>query len=86
MSEPPVGSVTGSANGSGERLSRPESGSDLREAVETSLEALKTAGRLEPVDAARIAGIRSMAAALDGNPRNARLWRRIPGVFRGFSE
>ena len=36
---------------------------------------LRTAGRLEDVDEARVAGLLSMAAELDSDPGNASLWR-----------
>lgn len=44
-------------------------------AVEQTLEALRSAGRLEPVDAAHVQALRSMAAALDANPFNSQMWK-----------
>lgn len=49
------------------------------EAVEAMLEALSGGefdGALRPVDAAFVQAARSLAAAVDANPRDAQLWRQ----------
>lgn len=46
------------------------------EAIEATLATLTDLGRLEPIDAAHVQGLRSMAAALDRDPGNAALWRQ----------
>ena len=46
-----------------------------RTAVEESIRALRDAGRLESVDAAKIAAAQSLADAVDADPSNASLWR-----------
>lgn len=45
------------------------------EALETTLSALRDMGRINPVDAAQVQMLRSMAASLDRDPSNAALWR-----------
>ena len=44
-------------------------------AIESTLGELERAGRLEPIDAAKVQAVRSMAAALDLNPFNSQMWR-----------
>lgn len=44
--------------------------------VNKTLRELRRLGRLETVDEARIAMLRSMATALDYDPSNASLWRQ----------
>ena len=39
-------------------------------------------GRLEPLDAAAVQALRSMAGALDGDPGNAALWRQYREAVR----
>ena len=46
-----------------------------RLAIEQTIEALRTAGRLEKVDNARIAICQSLADSVDSDPSNASLWR-----------
>lgn len=46
-----------------------------RTAAEATIEALRTAGRLENVDSARIATLQALADAVDLDPSNASLWR-----------
>ena len=46
-----------------------------RAAAETTIKAMRTAGLLEDVDAARIETLRTLATVLDGQPDNASLWR-----------
>lgn len=45
------------------------------EAIEEMLGHLKTLGRLEDVDVARVEALRSMAEELDRKPSNAMLWK-----------
>lgn len=44
-------------------------------ALSRTLDALRAAGRLEPIDAARVQMLRSLAAAVDERPYSDRLWR-----------
>ena len=46
-----------------------------RLAIEQTIDALRTAGRLESVDNARIAICQSLADSVDSDPNNASLWR-----------
>lgn len=46
-----------------------------RQAIEQTIAALRSAGRLESVDNARIAICQSLADAVDSDPNNASLWR-----------
>jgi hypothetical protein len=48
-----------------------------RAAAEATIEALRLAGHLEPVDASRIATLRAIATALDLDPGSAPLWREF---------
>jgi hypothetical protein len=48
-----------------------------RLAAEDTIEALRLAGHLEPVDASRIATLRAIATALDLEPGSAPLWREF---------
>jgi hypothetical protein len=48
-----------------------------RLAAEETIEALRLAGHLEPVDASRIATLRAIATALDLEPGSAPLWREF---------
>jgi hypothetical protein len=52
--------------------SRPDTNA---QAIEVTLSALESAGRLERVDAARVQAVRSIAAALDAEPARSQLWR-----------
>lgn len=45
-------------------------------ALETTLRVLDGSGRLEPVDAARVQTLRSLARAVDVWPSEAQLWRQ----------
>lgn len=46
-------------------------------AAETTLTALREAGRLEKIDDLRVATIRGLVAALSAEPTNAALWREL---------
>ena len=46
-----------------------------RTAMETMVQALRDAGRLEPVDEARVTAALALADAVDADPTNASLWR-----------
>lgn len=46
-----------------------------RAALEVTLAELTRMGRLERVDEARVAALRSMSVALDRNPFNSQMWR-----------
>ena len=50
--------------------------------LEQTLKELRRLGRLEKIDAAAVQALRSMAAALDGNPENAALWRQYREALR----
>lgn len=45
-------------------------------AIEKTIGALEAAGRIEPVDAARVQLLRSLAKAVDDDPLNGSLWRQ----------
>lgn len=44
-------------------------------AIEKTIAALEELGRIEPVDAARVQLLRSLAKAVDDDPLNGSLWR-----------
>jgi len=46
-----------------------------RTAVETTVEALRSTGRLEAMDEARVIAACALADAVDADPTNASLWR-----------
>jgi hypothetical protein len=50
--------------------------------LERTLAELQRTGRIEPVDAAVVQGLRSMAGALDADPSNAALWRQYREALR----
>jgi hypothetical protein len=54
-------------------------------AVEVTLGELRRMGRLEPVDEARVQGLRSIAAALDQNPFNSQMWREYREAIVGLT-
>lgn len=56
------------------QIKQPEYGRN-RAAIEQTISALDTAGRLELVDNAQLAICRSLADAVDSEPTNASLWR-----------
>lgn len=47
------------------------------EALESTIEALRAKGVLEPVDESLVATAKGLAAAVDANPDNAALWREF---------
>lgn len=51
-------------------------------ALEKTLAQLRDLGRLEQIDAARVAMIRSMASALDEEPFRASLWKEYRAALR----
>jgi len=63
-----------------------ESHGPNRTALETTLEALRTAGRLELIDAARVAIARSLATAVDREPGSAILWREYRAAEKALRE
>jgi hypothetical protein len=50
--------------------------------LEQTLKELRRLGRIEKIDAAAVQALRSMAAALDGDPCNAALWRQYREALR----
>ena len=46
-----------------------------RTAIETTVQALRDSGRLDPVDEARVTAAFALADAVDSDPTNASLWR-----------
>jgi hypothetical protein len=46
-----------------------------REAADATIAALRSAGRLESIDSARVATFQTLADAVDADPVNASLWR-----------
>lgn len=57
-----------------------------RAALETTLEALRTAGRLELIDAARVQIARTLATAVDLEPGSAILWREYRAAEKALRE
>lgn len=57
-----------------------------RTAIETTIEALRQVGRLEPVDAARVALAQALADAVDADPSNASLWREYRAAESALRE
>lgn len=57
-----------------------------RSAVEETVEALRTAGRLEQIDAARVAAAQALADAVDADPTNASLWREYRAAESALRE
>jgi len=55
------------------------------EAMEQTLAALGSAGRIEDVDAARVQALRSMAEALDAKPFNSQMWREYREALEGLT-
>lgn len=54
-------------------------------AMEQTLAALASQGRLEEVDAARVQALRSMAEALDAKPFNSQMWREYREALEGLT-
>jgi hypothetical protein len=52
------------------------------DAIEQTLAALESTGRLEKVDAARVQAVRSIAAALDAEPARSQLWREYRELIK----
>ena len=50
--------------------------------LEQTLKELRRRGRIEKIDAAAVQALKSMAAALDGDPANAALWRQYREALR----
>ncbi len=55
------------------------------EAVEETLAELDRMGRLEPVDAARVEAIRSMALSLDEKPYNSQMFHEYLSALEGLA-
>jgi hypothetical protein len=49
-----------------------------------TLAELERIGRLEPVDAARVQMVRSMADSLDQRPNNSQMWHEYRETVRGL--
>jgi hypothetical protein len=54
-------------------------------ALEDTIKILGDMGRLEPVDAARVQALRSMAASLDVRPFNSQMWREYREALEGLT-
>lgn len=65
--------ATDRGSGSTKTAGPAESG-EVRAALEETITVLKTMGRIEPIDAARIQILRSMADSLDVKPWNSQMW------------
>lgn len=52
------------------------------DALDQTLEHLRSVGRIEVIDAARVQALESMARALDADPSNAALWRQYREALR----
>jgi hypothetical protein len=66
--------------------SRPETDGRNRQAAEAVIEALRLAGRLEPVDSVRVATLQTLADAVDADPVNASLWREYRAAEAALRE
>lgn len=55
-------------------------------AAETTIAALEDAGRLSDSDAALVALVRNLSAAVDESPGNAALWRELRAALQTLSE
>jgi hypothetical protein len=56
------------------------------EAIDEMIAALKTAGRLERVDSARVQIARRLARAVDENPENVGLWQQYRAAETALRE
>jgi hypothetical protein len=57
-----------------------------REALERTIEALRTAGRLEDIDDARVQIARGLASAVDAEPDNPTIWREYRAAEKALRE
>jgi hypothetical protein len=57
-----------------------------RSAAEATIAALRSAGRLELIDSARIATLQTLADAVDADPVNASLWREYRAAESALRE
>lgn len=55
-------------------------------AIDETVAALQSLGRLEDVDAATVEAARSLAVAVDEQPGNASLWREYQAAVRSLRE
>lgn len=55
-------------------------------ALHTTLRELERIGRLEPVDAAQVQTLLSLAEVLDRRPQESRLWGQYRGALRDLRE
>jgi hypothetical protein len=57
-----------------------------RTAAEATIRALVSAGRLDEIDAVRVAAVRALADAVDSDPTNASLWREYRAAEEALRE
>lgn len=57
-----------------------------RSAVDATIEALRMAGRIDPVDSARVVLAQALADAVDADPLNASLWREYRAAEAALRE
>ena len=57
-----------------------------RTAVELTILALNNLGRLEDIDAAKVASAQTLADAVDADPTNASLWREYRAAEQALRE
>ena len=57
-----------------------------RSAIEETIEALRTAGRLETIDSARVQIARGLASAVDAQPDNPTIWREYRAAEKALRE
>lgn len=57
-----------------------------RRAVAESIRAMREAGRLDPIDRARVVACEALADAVDTDPANASLWREFRAALADLLE
>jgi len=57
-----------------------------RQALETTIEALRSAGRLNDIDDARVQIARGLASAVDAEPDNPTIWREYRAAEKALRE
>jgi hypothetical protein len=67
------------------KTTKPSNGPQ-RTALETTIEALRTAGRLEDIDDARVQIARGLASAVDAQPDNPTIWREYRAAEKALRE
>lgn len=64
----------------------PRKKSSVRNAADEMVAAMRELGRIEAVDAVRVAALLSLADAVDANPENASLWAQFRAAEAALRE